>query len=32
MMSLGSRVSTVDLRVDYLRKGLCEDLHCEGEN
>ena len=31
MMSLGSRVSTVDLRVDYLRRGLCEDLHCEAK-
>ena len=31
MMSLGSRVSTVDLRVDYLRKGLCEELHCEAK-
>lgn len=29
MMSLNARVSTVDLRVDYLRKGLCEDLLCE---
>ena len=31
MMSLDSRVSTVDLRVDYLRKGLCEDLLCEAK-
>jgi len=31
MMSLGSRVSTVDLRVDYLRKGLCEELLCEAK-
>ena len=31
MMSLGARVSTVDLRVDYLRKGLCEDLYCEAK-
>ena len=31
MMSLDSRVSTVDLRVDYLRKGLCEELLCEAK-
>ena len=31
MMSLGSKVSTVDIRVDYLRKGLCEELHCEAQ-
>jgi len=26
-----SRLSTVDLRVDYLRKGPCEDLLCRAE-
>jgi len=26
-----SRVSTVDLRVDYIRKGPCEDLTCRAE-
>ena len=31
MLSEEGRVSTVDLRVDYLRKGLCEDLYCEAK-
>jgi uncharacterized protein (TIGR00369 family) len=31
LIELDSRVSTVDLRVDYIRKGPCEDLTCRAE-
>ncbi len=31
MMDVNTRVSTVDLRVDYLRRGLCEDVICEAK-
>ena len=31
MMDTNTRVSTVDLRVDYLRRGLCEDVICEAK-
>ncbi len=31
LIEADSRVSTVDLRVDYLRKGPCEDLTCRAE-
>lgn len=31
MMDINTRVSTVDLRVDYLRRGLCEDVLCEAK-
>lgn len=29
MLDINTRVSTVDLRVDYLRRGVCEDVVCE---
>ena len=31
MKQLNCKVSTVDLRIDYLRRGLCEELQCEAQ-